>query len=307
MAWRLFGLDVTASVLPSYYDQNFRLEQAGQRWVLKISRTGADSGVLDMQNRVMSEVGSRVEMFAVSSIWPTLNGDPMATVSDRCDGHHQVRLLTYVEGTPWSAAANRSVELLRSLGRAVGEFECALEGFSHPAMYCDDDWDLKNFPRVRCYLDAIRTPERQQRVLALLDRFEHTVIPQLGALPKAVIHGDINNDNVLVDGDRVVGLIDFGDVVYSTRVFEIAIAMAYGLLGSDDPLRVGNLVLAGYEEVTPLTAAEREIVFHLACCRLATSAAFGTYFGRRDPQNTYVGANVAASWEALDQLESASS
>ncbi len=303
--------------MPSYYDQNFLLEQAQRRWVLKISHSGADLEVLDLQNRVISRVAAGTDIIEVPNICPTRQGESIATVVGQDGECHCVLLLTYLAGTPWSRTsrsrtprsqvAERQVELLRSLGRAVGELGRALEGFSHPAMYCDDDWDLKNFPRVRCYLDAVADPSRKALVTGLLDRFEHVVVPRLGELPKAVIHGDINNDNVLVEGGRVVGLIDFGDCVHSARVFEIAITVAYSMLENDDPLATGSQVLSAYEEVLPLTTAEREVVFDLALCRLATSATFGTYFGALDARNTYVSSNVEASWKVLELMGIASS
>ena len=53
--------------------------------------------------------------------------------------------------------------------------------------------------------------------------FEHYVTPLLPGLRKSVIHNDANDYNVIVGGNddlygrnqRVVGVIDFGDMVYT--------------------------------------------------------------------------------------------
>ena len=55
--------------------------------------------------------------------------------------------------------------------------------------------------------------------------------PALESLRTSVIHNDANDHNVLVDdaGDRVVGLLDFGDLVHSVTAQEAAVAVAYAM------------------------------------------------------------------------------
>ena len=58
-------------------------------------------------------------------------------------------------------------------------------------------------------------------------------------LRRSAIHNDANDHNVLVnrDGDLfargqcVVGLIDFGDIVHSYMIGDLAVAIAYAVLG----------------------------------------------------------------------------
>lgn len=51
---------------------------------------------------------------------------------------------------------------------------------------------------------------------------------------KGIIHGDLNDCNVMVseDGNCVSGVIDFGDVIYSSYVYDLSIAIAYAMLVS---------------------------------------------------------------------------
>ena len=64
----------------------------------------------------------------------------------------------------------------------------------------------------------------------MLDEFERRVLPRARELRVSVIHGDINDQNVLVDGAAVVGVIDFGDMCATWRVNEVAIAAAYAVI-----------------------------------------------------------------------------
>lgn len=304
----LYGFDAAAARLPSYYDQNFLLEHpSGSRRVLKIANTRDDFAAIDLQNRAIQRAAMASDHFAVARIFPTRDDDLIATLRGRGGARHHVRLLAYVAGLPWSAALPHSRRLREDLGRAVGELGRALAGFSHPAMHRKCEWDLKHSQRLERRLSAVAGPRRRAIIERVLARFADFVGPRLAGLPASVVHGDVNNDNVLVAGGRVVGLIDFGDVVYTATVFESAIAMAYAMLGTRDPLAAGRDVLRGRQAVLPLEPRELEIVFDLARTRLAASATFAAYYGRRDPGNAYVSTNAAAVWrvlEALDEVDS---
>ena len=71
-------------------------------------------------------------------------------------------------------------------------------------------------------------------------------------LRHGVIHGDANDHNVLVRQGRVAGLIDFGDLVYSAVVCDLAIAVAYAMLAKPQPLDVAGAIVRAYHERLPL-------------------------------------------------------
>ena len=78
------------------------------------------------------------------------------------------------------------------------------------------------------------------------------------SLPRSAIHGDLNDHNVLVGGgdveiarparDRVV---DFGDMVHSYRVGDLAIAIAYAHPRRGRSARPGGSMVRGYREHEP--------------------------------------------------------
>lgn len=45
-----------------------------------------------------------------------------------------------------------------------------------------------------------------------------------------VIHGDLNVNNVIMKDNKVYGIIDLGDVLYSFTIFDFAIALCYLIL-----------------------------------------------------------------------------
>ena len=69
----------------------------------------------------------------------------------------------------------------------------------------------------------------------------------------------------------MTGAIDFGDLVHSAIVCDVAIAAAYASLGKPDPLAAAARVAAGYHALHPLTEAELDLLDALIATRLAVS------------------------------------
>jgi homoserine kinase type II len=79
-------------------------------------------------------------------------------------------------------------------------------------------------------------------------------------LPRGVIHADLFPDNVLMRGEDVAGLIDFYFACNDLLAYDVAVTHAAWCFSSDgarfDPA-LSCAMLEGYENVRPLTGAER--------------------------------------------------
>ena len=72
-----------------------------------------------------------------------------------------------------------------------------------------------------------------------LGNFEARVLPVLPRLHRQPVHNDLNPHNIVVDAiqhQRISGIIDFGDLTLTARINDLAIAAAYQVADSDDPL-----------------------------------------------------------------------
>ena len=79
-------------------------------------------------------------------------------------------------------------------------------------------------------------------------------------LPRAVIHADLFPDNVLMLGDEVSGLIDFYFACTDIAAYDLAVthaAWCFDATGGNFSSPISSALLAGYERVRPLSAAER--------------------------------------------------
>ena len=268
LAERLFGVRAVASDLPSERDQNILLRtETGERFILKLANVAERREVLEAECAVMRHLESTG---LAPCLIRTVDGVEIAQ-----HGPHLVRLISALPGTTLGTAPLHTDALRRDLGRALGRVDRALATFDHAAFHRDFHWDLANADRVvRTYLPSVADTALSTTIAKLAAYHATHVVPGLADLRQGVIHGDANDYNVLVDEARqtVTGIFDFGDMVHSHIVNDVAIAMAYVALASADPLAAAAAVLSGYHETHPLTEPEIEALFSLMCMRLCVSA-----------------------------------
>ena len=293
IAEKYFGIQATAAELPSERDQNFLLEaREGEKFVLKIANEFEERAVLEAQNAMMTRLAERVSL--CPRVVVARSGERIVVVKGR-----MVRVLSYLPGKPLARLEVQSPELLYDLGRKLGQLSRALVGFDHPAAHRDFYWDLANGVRiVRDVGPQINTDWLREMVLS----YSKDLCLSVAKLRRSVIHGDANDYNVLVDGDRVVGLIDFGDMVYSYTVGDLAIAVAYVVLGKDDPYVAAAPVIEGYQQEFALTSEELEALWPLVRLRLCMSVCIAAHQQAQQPENEYLGISPALIAETLPRL-----
>lgn len=282
---RLFGVAGRATALPSDRDQNVLIEaDAGARYVLKVANAQESPAMLEAELAVMQHL---VPLALCPQGIPTVDGARMAR-----HGPYQVRLITGVPGETLGTVRYRSAALHRDVGRALGRVGRALDTFDHPALHRVLDWDLAHADRVvRERLPLLGDHQLRGHVAACLVDYKSMVAPVRGVLRQRVIHGDPNDYNVLVDaaGQVVSGVIDFGDMVVSHAVNDVAIAAAYVVLGADDALAAAADVVSGFHEEHPLTETELSVLWPLVCMRLCVSVCMAAEQQAARPDVPYLG------------------
>ena len=297
VADRYFGIQASATPLPSERDQNFLLtNEAGEKFVLKIANALEAPAFLDAQNAVLTHLAKRVSF--CQRLVPATSGEEIVEVTSSNGTTHFARLVHYLIGVPLGEVKPQSNELLRDLGRKLGALDRALVDFDHPAVHRDFHWDLANGNRiVREYGGLIRDPALRE----LVGKYH---IDCDSTLRRSVIHGDANDYNVLVDPERmqVVGLLDFGDMVYSYTVGNLAIAIAYVVLDKADPRAVANEVIEGYRKEFSLLDNELEALWSLVLMRLCMSVCLAAYQRQLSPENEYLQISQRAIEENLPRI-----
>ena len=303
-----FGLEGTLTSLPSERDCNFLLESTeGSRYVVKVSSPDEADEILDIEVDLMRHLARVTQGFAPSPV-ATPEGAHVVKHSDADGREHRVRIVEYLEGGLLADVRPRSSELLYDLGRRVAELTSALGAYpDHPPARLDLEWALGRSGLVmeRC-LDLF-DGERLALVRSVHDGWTQREQEFLG-LGSQVIHGDVNDHNVLVSapGDgprRVTGIIDLGDAHSAPRVFDLGIAIAYAILGTSDPLMAAAAITRGFHERTPLSEDEANVVYLLARARLGASVSISAWRQHESGEvDSYLTISERPAWDLLRRL-----
>lgn len=312
LAETLYGLQASAQALPGEYDHNFYLlTDNGAEYVLKIMHAARERALVEMQCAALLHLAERVPELALQRVCLVLDGEQIAVTKTEDGVEHLVWLLSYVPGRLLAQAKPQTSELLFSLGSLLGQLDAALLGFEHPAAQREMKWDLARAGWIREALDLIAEPAQRALVERWLVLYETEVLPALPALRQSVIHNDANDYNVLVSDDRdellagqraAISVIDFGDMLRTCTVFEVAIAAAYALLDKEQPLASAARVIAGYHSAFPLTEAELTLLYPLICMRLCVSVVNSAQRKLEAPDDPYLTVSERPAWAALEKL-----
>ncbi len=296
LARQLFNIAAEASPLPSERDQNFLLTaESGERFVFKIANATEDRAMLQAQQQTMTHIADKISI--CPKVIATTEGKTIAEIESPTGVKHLAWMITHLDGAPLGTVRRHSPELLRELGATLGKLNRALTDFDHPSIHRDFHWDLANGLReVRKHESLISDAELRRLVNSLADDFERRTAPLLPQLRRSAIHNDANDYNLLVGGgedlysrnQHVTGLVDFGDMVYSQTINELAVAIAYAVLDKADPLAVARQIVAGYHAEHPLTEPELSALFGLIRLRLCVSVCVAAVQMHQRPDDEYL-------------------
>jgi 4-aminobutyrate aminotransferase-like enzyme/Ser/Thr protein kinase RdoA (MazF antagonist) len=305
-----YALDARAGALASERDQNFLLTTAaGERFVLKIANALEPHSVLEAQQLALAHVGSTLGI--VPRVLPALGGATITEVVTPDGRMHFAWLITYLDGMPFATLGRRTHALLEDFGRRIGALNASLASFDHPAIHREFDWDLARARDViAAHRPLVSDPALGAVIDGIMERTERDVAPLLPLLRVTAIHNDLNDHNVIVcDGgdpftrhQQVSGIVDFGDMLHSFTVSDLAIAAAYVCLGATDPLADLAAIVRGYHAEYPLEENERIALFGLVLLRLATSACMAARQRADAPDNTYLDVSQEAIRRMLPVL-----
>ena len=309
LARELYGLEVSARVLPGEYDDNFHLTGAdGHAFVLKVMHPAREHFFIDLQCRALTHLAERAPHLPLPRVTTNRSGELFTSITAADGSTRLVWLLTFVNGTVLAEVRPHTPELLGDLGRFLAEMDATLQSFTHAAAYRELKWDSSRAGWIKDYLNHIGDSKRRALVEKFLALYETEVVPNLPRLRRSVIYGDANDHNVLVSDSwpqprKIVGVIDFGDMHHGLTVSEPAIAAAYAILGKEDPLEAAAAIVAGYHGAFLLNELELSVLYALIGARLAVSVTNSAHRKTIKPGDPYVTVSEAPAWEALERLE----
>jgi Ser/Thr protein kinase RdoA (MazF antagonist) len=305
IALKYWGVSGKAERLGAEYDDTFRLAAAGFPRLLKIRVAGEQAGAVSFQTAVLLHLASAAPELPVQRVIPALDGAPEVLILDDGQPARVVTMTSWLDGELLGRAAATPV-LRRELGATLARLDLALRGLRHPGARRTHLWDVQHLPRLAALLDDLPPSgmlpfvERAlpAGVLAQipagwlragladhLERFDVVVSPVLAGTATQVIHTDFHNENLLTDGARLTGILDFGDALAGPVAMDVGIAACYQLGPGSDLLTPALDVAAGYHAVNPLSAANLDLAAEFMVARVIARIIVAQWNAIRDPAN----------------------
>ena len=178
---------------------------------------------------------------------------PMLSLDDRLFGELNDKPASLVTRLAGKSVMAPGVAECHAIGAVLAEMHLA--GKTYPRQMPNprgEAWCAATAADMAQFVDDERKAVMQEAVARL------TTEPRQD-LPSGVIHADLFRDNVLFDGTRVGGLIDFYFACNDAWLYDVAITVNDWCVTDDgdiDPARCRALLLA-YQAVRPFTEAER--------------------------------------------------
>jgi 4-aminobutyrate aminotransferase-like enzyme/Ser/Thr protein kinase RdoA (MazF antagonist) len=363
--WQIEG---AITRLDGYQDRNYLVRCSNTtQYVLKITTDPSDLGFIRSQNRVLlelaqTEAGKLLPCPLVSS-----GGRYIEELNtDGLQGY--ARLFPFLPGQ-FLAQASPGSTFYRELGKTFGMIDEAMSGLEDAELKSrTHEWDLSRVMELHDDIDLISDPADRRLVHYFLMKYREEVVPGYHKLPKALIHGDGNDWNIIVGegvpaplfrgarpfagmteeafgkcgvgngvpafagmteeafgkcgvGDgvpafagmteeafagmteemHVSGVIDFGDMVLGPRVNEVAIVLAYAMMGRKDFKEIYDQVITGYKEVIRLSELELAVIPYLVAARWCQTMVMAARKEKELPGSAYHQVSVEGARQMLQR------
>ena len=290
IALQHWGISARAKPLSGERDRNFHLfADDGREYVLKFANPAEKADVRKMQIAALRHLERVDSGLATPRIVPLPDGALEVQLPQVAGPALHARLLTWVAGD-FIYSSRRSAAQRVAYGNALARLQLALGTFSHPGADYPLCWDVRQSLRLREISFTIPHAPARALVGELLDEFEARVTPLLPTLRRQVVHNDVHGYNTFVDPanhDRITGVIDFGDMVLTAVVFDLAIAA--GSQPAADmraPEALGHFV-DGFHAVRPLLPVELELLPLLIATRTAMGLTLASWHRHAQPDNPH--------------------
>jgi len=323
---KLYGMKAeSVKELNSYDDRNFLFAVSGEHenphidsicpdgYILKVTNfvDSKDTSFTDAQNEMilhMARKGMDVPEPVLNLANKLKSVEALETAGGLVAGH-MVRLLKFIPGKTLYQVDPWTTQHFFQCGSLAAKMDQALKDFWNPAYLTRNSiWFLSSIPEVRKFASSVKEPAHNRMIHEIIDSFEQEVIPLADKLETQIIHGDFNEQNILMrraspsEPYSVHSVIDFGDSQRNPALYEIAITIMYMMTKCEEPAAAGAHVLAGYIQHRDLPVEERRLLRVCVAARYAQSLTMGAYSYEQDPGNQYLLITAKTGWKNLTEF-----
>lgn len=281
-----FGIAAQAERLTGDRDENFRVHVAqGPGYVFKVLPASESTVTGDLLPAVLTHLERVAADLPVPRLVRSSNGNARIRFTDAEGEARVASLSTFLPGK-LLMSATRSSGQRRACGELLARLARALRTFEHPASRREVAWDVARVPALASLIPQVPHLPDTAFLKDFVARFSVEITPRLAKLRHQFVHNDFNARNILVDPDdesRVVGIIDFGDAVYTAQAADVAV----GVTGQLDTPETANEAfrefVAAYCEVEPLRPEEMRLLNWLVAGRIVLNVVRTAWLRLKQP------------------------
>lgn len=280
-----FGAAGPAKRLFGEREANFRIAGPdGHALIVKISSPDENPTAIDFQTKALQHIAAADPGLPVPRPVPTRSGADRATIH-HTGKEHIIRALSWLEGDVVEES-QPTIGFIRNLGGVIGRLDLALQSFFHPGAAQEIAWDLKRADAIRPFASLIADKTIRKHVEDMHARLATETLPALAKLRHQVIHNDLHVGNMLSatgNADKLAGILDFGDLIYSARIIDLGFAAAEVTIPGTDPVETAAELAAAYHKENPLDTGELDILFDIIAARHAQTLSILAWRRQNDP------------------------
>ena len=285
-----YGLQGELRSLVGYANPNYMLTTSdGTSYIVKGFSKNAKRGpeVVRGQMEILDQVHESWDGAPLPRPIRSLQ-DHLLESDDTVKEDHLIGVLTWLDGELLKDIADKTPHF-GEIGSLVGRLDNYLNQLDNVAIRSwISTWDPQHALQSKAKSKYISDPNLRRIVNYFYLQYDDHVAARSHELRMGLIHCDVNDYNIVLQDSGRVGLIDFGDMVYSHLINELAIMLTYLMLDAGDLDHVVTEVVGKYCREFPIDELEAELLYHVIGVRIAVSLSKSAHAKESDPDNTYL-------------------
>ena len=285
--------------LSSERDKNFLIKiTKNSKFVVKISNTSESINLLKMQDFIIDKLSKRKN---IKNFIPNRIHKSILVFKDQFNRESFVRILKYIDGDMYANIKSNNC-LEESIGYFLGDLSNELKNLGHSASFRKFLWDPSNIDWIKNkqkLFSGFKADIIKKNIL----EYNFFVKKNKHNLRYSLTHGDVNNYNLVIKNNKLVGLIDYGDMIYAPTINDLAIALAYVLMKKDDLFLSLKNVIINYNKKFPISLKEIYSLITLVKCRLTITVVMASIQRKKFPKNRYLSISEKDAWSLLIKLD----
>jgi ethanolamine-phosphate phospho-lyase len=280
--------------LDGYGSTNYKVSLLnGEDYLVKIY-TATERKLVQEEERIISYLHEKISTQVPVAV-------PF-TVSAEAPENVHIRVSKFIQGATLTKQSATDALLANLASAAAGMLQQLQWVESDIIKAHEHDWNMRDALRNEFKTGLIPDPADRKIVQHYFSVFKNEVLPTFHSLRKSIIHGDLNEANILVVDNHINGFIDFGDISFAPAICELAVLLTYVMmLFPDECFDKAKIIIENFHQVFPLLEPELEILPRLIATRLCVSVCNSAEAKAKNTDTGYILNSEQPAWCLLRQ------